>query len=80
MRTFTLERISDESGVSGTGLVLEGVEFSDATVVVRWKPGQAKACSTAVYRSFADFAVIHILSHPTNGTMINFSDGETLKY
>ena len=34
-RTFVLHRAEDVSGVSGTGVVAEGVVFSDGTVVVR---------------------------------------------
>lgn len=36
MRNFNLDRSVDVSGLSGTGVVAEGVEFSDGTVVVRW--------------------------------------------
>lgn len=36
MRKFVLERSEDISGVSGTGIVAEGVEFSDGTVALRW--------------------------------------------
>lgn len=36
VRAFQLERDVDESGVSGTGTVAEGVEFSDGTVALRW--------------------------------------------
>lgn len=35
-RCFVLERSVDETGVSGTGIVAEGVEFSDGTVALRW--------------------------------------------
>jgi len=35
-RTFVLHRDEDVSGVSGTGVVAEGVVFSDGAVVVRW--------------------------------------------
>lgn len=62
-------RGADESGVSGTGKVLEGVEFSDGTVVVRWLT-EKQASSTAVYGSMRDFELIHIESHPTNQTRI----------
>lgn len=68
-RTFSMIRGGDESGVSGTGKVLEGVQFSDGTVVVRWLT-QNQASSTAVYDSFESFNSIHILSHPTNKTRI----------
>ena len=36
MRTFHLQRDEDFTGLSGTGKVAEGVEFSDGTVVMRW--------------------------------------------
>lgn len=39
MRRFNLIRNKDATGVSGTGNVAEGVEFSDGQLVVRWKSG-----------------------------------------
>ena len=36
MRYFQLVRKEDVSGVSGTGVVAEGVEFHDGQVVVSW--------------------------------------------
>jgi hypothetical protein len=36
VRTFTLQRGHDVTGISGTGTVAEGVQFSDGTVVLRW--------------------------------------------
>ena len=36
LRTFTLRRTEDVSGVSGTGTVAEGVEFHDGQVVLSW--------------------------------------------
>ncbi len=35
-RAFVLERITDVSGVSGTGIVAHGVEFPDGCVALRW--------------------------------------------
>jgi hypothetical protein len=35
-RPFELHRDTDVSGVSGTGVVAEGVAFSDGTVALRW--------------------------------------------
>lgn len=67
MKTFYMIREADESGVSGTGKVLEGAIFSDGTTVVRWVvPG--KPSSMAIYQTFEDFELIHVTSHPTNGT------------
>lgn len=36
MRMFTLQRDVDETGISGTGVVAEGIEFSDGVVALRW--------------------------------------------
>lgn len=35
-RRFVLKRHADVTGVSGIGIVAEGVEFSDGTVALRW--------------------------------------------
>lgn len=35
-RRFILNRIEDKSGISGVGVVAEGVEFSDGVAVLRW--------------------------------------------
>ncbi|GAB3943590.1 hypothetical protein GCM10029976_066430 [Kribbella albertanoniae] len=35
-RVFVLDRHRDLSGVSGTGVVAEGVEWSDGSVALRW--------------------------------------------
>lgn len=37
-RRFHLHRRSDITGISGTGTVAEGIEFSDGTTVLRWLP------------------------------------------
>lgn len=68
---FYMTRDADESGVSGTGKVLEGAVFSDGTTVIRWTV-EGKPSSTAVYPSYEAFDLIHITSHPTNGTRIVF--------
>lgn len=36
-RPFVLFRSEDETGVSGVGVVAEGVEFADGTVALRWR-------------------------------------------
>ncbi len=56
MRMFQLERIKDESGVSGTGVVAEGVEFSDGTCAMRW---HGNLTSTTTYARLADLLAIH---------------------
>lgn len=46
----------DETGVSGTGTIAEGVEFHDGTAALRWR---SEFKSTAVYASMADVEAIH---------------------
>lgn len=36
-RRFLLHRRTDATGISGTGDVAEGVQFTDGTAVVRWR-------------------------------------------
>lgn len=36
MRAFKLVRSVDVSGVSGTGVVAEGIEFRDGSVALHW--------------------------------------------
>lgn len=36
MRTFSLQRVIDETGISGTGRVAEGVVFSNGWVALTW--------------------------------------------
>jgi hypothetical protein len=55
-RRFTLCRVQDVSGVSGTGVVAAGVEFADGVCVLRWMGERA---STVVYASMADLKAIH---------------------
>lgn len=35
-RRFVLQRHVDETGVSGTGVIAEGIQFSDGVVALRW--------------------------------------------
>ena len=56
MRTFILYRVTDVSGVSGTGVVAEGVEFTDGVCVCRWMTDTA---TTTVYDSIQDVEAIH---------------------
>lgn len=57
MRRFVLSRDIDVSGVSGTGVVAEGVEFVDGKVALRWCAGDHR--STVVWDSIESVEVIH---------------------
>lgn len=54
--TFKLVRLVDESGISGTGDVAQGVVFRDGTVAMRWMTDKR---STSVYTSMQDLLAIH---------------------
>lgn len=58
MRRFCFNRVEDISGMSGTGIVVEGVEFSDGRVALRWVTGAAPS-STCIYDSINDAIAIH---------------------
>jgi hypothetical protein len=55
-RTFELHRAEDVSGVSGTGVVADGVEFPDDTVVIRWRGRHA---STVIWPDLATALAVH---------------------
>lgn len=56
MRRFNLIRDTDVSGLSGTGVVVEGVEFSDGKVAMTWT-GRLK--SWCIYPSVEEMMEIH---------------------
>lgn len=58
MRRFWLQRDVDESGISGTGVVAEGVEFSDGRVALRWM-AHPDTRSTVVWDDIAAAERIH---------------------
>lgn len=54
--SFILKRDEDETGVSGTGAVAQGVVFTDGTVAMRW---MTDLRSTCIYDSIEDVERIH---------------------
>jgi hypothetical protein len=56
VRRFHLKRLEDETGISGTGLVTDGIEFDDGTVVMSWN---TDTTSVSIYRSMEDVITIH---------------------
>ena len=56
MQLFQLQRDEDESGVSGVGVVAQGVMFDDGTAALRWLTEHK---STAVYESLDSLEAIH---------------------
>lgn len=56
MRTFIVFRSADPTGVSGVGVVAEGIEFHDGTVAMRWR-GMHR--STVVWKNLGEAVAIH---------------------
>lgn len=56
MKVFVLDRLIDIHGVSGTGIVAQGVVFDDGTVAMRWLTDHR---STSFYESIEDLQAIH---------------------
>lgn len=56
MRLFQLVRNEDSSGVSGTGVVAEGVEFANRECVLHWL---SKKSSLGIYSTMDDIIAIH---------------------
>ena len=70
MNRFVLNRKEDVSGISGTGLVAEGVEFSDGSVALRWLTSTP---SVELLNSVEDLKTIH--GHSGSST-IEFLDSQ----
>ena len=56
-KRFILQRDEDETGVSGVGVVAEGVRFSDGRCALRWIVGGSR--STVIWDSVDDVEKIH---------------------
>jgi hypothetical protein len=69
-RRFQLVRHVDVSGVSGTGVVAEGVEWTDGTVALHWG---GRYPTTTVWTDGID-ALLTIHGH-NGATTINWLDG-----
>ena len=69
MRLFELRRNVDESGVSGTGIVAQGVVFDTGKCVLTWL---TEYRSTTVYDSIYDVMAIH--GHGGATKVVQFAD------
>ncbi len=77
MRRFTMRREFDVSGVSGTGIVLEGVHFSTGVVVIHWLTPPPRG-SISVFDDLEQFLSIHVRPHPDNRTVLRWEDGDEM--
>jgi hypothetical protein len=79
IRTFTVARKNDETGVSGVGVIIEGVEYATGQVVLHWLFPPPRG-GIAIFDSLEDFLKVHVHPHPANETIITFEDGEQKTY
>lgn len=70
-QVFVMIRHSDETGVSGTGPVVDGIIFPSGSCVVEWRG--ATPC-VQVWPSFTAFKRVHIDPHPDNKTELRWLD------
>lgn len=56
MKTFWLKRNIDVSGTSGTGIVAEGIVFSNGKCCLSWLTTMS---SIAIYNNIMELEVIH---------------------
>jgi hypothetical protein len=79
IQTFTVARQADETGVSGEGVVIEGVVLATGQCIAHWLYPRPKG-SIAIFDSMNDFVTVHIKPHPSNRTIITYDDGEQERY
>lgn len=75
IRTFTVYRDEDQTGVSGAGVVIEGVKLASGQAIIHWLYPPPRG-GIAIFDSMDDFIKVHILPHPANKTIITYEDGE----
>ena len=73
MRTFLLERIEDVSGVSGTGIVAEGVQFKDGNINLHWL---GEHPSTESFTCLDDLLFVHGHSGKTKVRWVHTGEPE----
>ena len=79
IRTFTVCRQSDETGVSGEGVIIEGIIWATGQCVIHWLYPPPRG-GFAIFDSLEDFLKVHVHPHPGNGTILTYSDGEQITY
>ena len=79
IRSFTVCRKSDETGVSGEGVGIEGVVLASGHCIIHWLFPPPRG-GIAIFDSLEDFLKVHVKSHPSDRTIITFEDGEQKTY
>ena len=56
IKEFFLQRVEDETGISGTGVVARGVILPSGAVVMEWQTFHSSIC---IYKTISDIEEIH---------------------
>lgn len=56
IKEFYLQRIEDETGISGTGVVARGVILPSGSVCLEWSTFHSSIC---IYKNISDVEAIH---------------------
>ena len=56
IKHFVLNRVEDKTGISGEGVIAEGVQFTDGQCVLRWL---TEYSSIAIYDDIETLEAIH---------------------
>ena len=75
IRTFTIARQYDETGISGIGVVIEGVVLATGQAIIHWLTPAPRG-ALAIFDSMDDFIKIHIKPHADNASILTWDDGE----
>tara|TARA_B100000073_G_scaffold328001_1_gene314177 strand:- start:7 stop:321 length:315 start_codon:yes stop_codon:yes gene_type:complete len=79
IRSFTVCRQHDQTGVSGEGVIIEGVVLASGHCIIHWLFPPPRG-GIAIFDSLEDFLKVHVKPHPQNKTIITFEDGEQKEY
>ena len=79
IRSFTVCRQHDQTGVSGEGVIIEGVVLASGHCIVHWLFPPPRG-GIAIFDSLEDFFKVHVKPQPQNKTIITFEDGEQKEY
>lgn len=79
MDCFTIYRTNDQSGISGTGIIAQGVRFATGHVAVQWLTPPPDG-DLQTKDSLDKFLSVHVLPHPENETIITWANGRQEHY
>lgn len=75
IRRFWLKRTKDETGISGSGRVLEGAIYPSGRVVIEWL---SEHPSITVHDSFESFVAVHLSPHHASSNTVVWVDHDNV--